>query len=74
MRDQGRQSRPHELEPRQRTVLDAVPLRRPAPIESIALTAGVGIALVVAFLAEMEVLGLVERSDSGWRRAPASVA
>lgn len=58
-----------DLEPRRRGVLDAVPLRRPAPTESIAVTAGVGVVEVLAHLAAMEVIGLVDCIDGGWRRA-----
>ena len=51
-----------------RTVLEAVPLRRPAPVESIAAVAAAGISTTLAGLTELELLGFVECRDTKWRR------
>jgi DNA processing protein len=48
-------------------VLDAVPVTRPAPLASIAATAGMRVDAVAGALAALEVQGLVESGDAGWR-------
>ncbi|MGI9195981.1 MAG: DNA-processing protein DprA [Candidatus Nanopelagicales bacterium] len=57
------------LEPREARVLDAVPVRRPAPVSSIARTAGLVIDEVQAALGILEAEGLVSRGEGGWARA-----
>ncbi|MGL5810481.1 MAG: DNA-processing protein DprA [Nocardioides sp.] len=52
---------------RQRQVLDAVPLHRGAPADSIARTAGIGLIEVRTALGRLAALGLVESGESGWR-------
>ena len=61
-------TRPRDrLGPLVRRVFDAVPVMRPAPVERIALTACVRADVVEPSLAALRALGLVERSDEGWR-------
>jgi DNA processing protein len=48
-------------------VLDAVPVRRAAPAERIAVTAGMRTEAVTAALAALATSGLVEHTDDGWR-------
>lgn len=55
---------------RHQQVLDAVPVYGSATVESVARTAGVGLAEVDAGLDRLHQLGLVERSSAGWRLAP----
>lgn len=50
-----------------RRVLDAVPVRRPAPAGRIALAAGLEPHLVLRQLAELAGSGFVERCADGWR-------
>ncbi|WP_137294879.1 DNA-processing protein DprA [Nocardioides dongxiaopingii] len=52
---------------RQRQVLDAVPVGRPAHPDSIARVAGLGLLEVRAGLARLLDSGLVELADGGWR-------
>jgi DNA processing protein len=58
------------LSDRERQVLDAVPVTRPAGEESIARAAAVGGKDLPAALDRLVDFGLVERTDSGWRRTP----
>lgn len=48
-------------------VLDAVPVRKAAPCDRIAATAGMRVDAVAAGLAALAATGLVERADDGWR-------
>lgn len=57
------------LTERQREVLDAVPMGRPAPSRSVAHVAGLAIAETEAALRAMESRGFVEQDDGGWRLA-----
>ena len=60
-------SRPRDaLPPRQRQVLEAVPVRRPAAVDSIARTAGVGLFETRSALDRLEAAGFVERGSRGW--------
>ncbi len=59
-----------ELGPADLRVLDALPLRSSAPVESLARVAGLDLTAVVAGLGRLELGGLAERAGSGWRRAP----
>ena len=52
---------------RQQQVLDAVPLVRFAPVDSIARTAGIGLVEVSAALRSLHGHGLVSESGDGWR-------
>jgi DNA processing protein len=53
----------------QQQVLEAVPLVNPASSESIARTAGLGLAMVRSTLDGLVQHGLVERLPTGWRLA-----
>lgn len=57
------------LQPDDLRVLDAVPLRRPAPAPTVARTAGLDPQQVATALALLEVRGLVRAGPSGWVRA-----
>jgi len=48
-------------------ILDAVPFAQPAPVDSIASTAGIGLVEVSSGLTRLHRLELVERSPLGWR-------
>jgi len=54
------------LTPRQRQVLEAVPSRTPAPADSIARTAGVGLDHAEQALDELSRGGLVTAAGQGW--------
>ncbi len=56
----------------QRQVLEAVPLVRPAPSDSIARTAGLGLVQVRSALDGLFRRGLVEQLPTGWRLAEAA--
>jgi DNA processing protein len=61
-------TRPRDrLGPLVRRVFDAVPVMRPAAVERIAVTACVRPDVVEPSLAALRALGLVERTDDGWR-------
>lgn len=55
-------------------LLDAVPVAKPAPVDSIATTAGLGLVEVRSGLARLERDGLVEHAGTGWRLTPAALA
>jgi DNA processing protein len=57
------------LTTRQRQLLDAVPVVRPAPVESIARTAGLALADARGALVTLAEAGLVEQEPGGWRLA-----
>lgn len=57
---------------RDQRVLDAVPLARPAPVDSIATTAGMALLDVQAALRRLTRDGLVELMPHGWRLTPAA--
>jgi DNA processing protein len=66
-------SRPRDRLPaRDARVLDAVPLANPAPVDSIATTAGMDLLDVQAALRRLERDQLVERMPRGWRLTPAA--
>ena len=50
-------------------VYDALPIRSPAPVESLAQVAGLLEDEVAAGLGRLEVRGLAHREGSGWRRS-----
>lgn len=61
--------RPHDgLDESGRLVLDALPVRRGAMVDSIVRTAGVSPAEAMASLGHLELVGLAERDGAGWRR------
>lgn len=60
------------LPPRLQRILDAVPLARPAPVDSIARTAGLGLVEVRSALTSLHKRGLVEQTGGGWRLTPAA--
>ena len=47
-------------------MLDAVPVRTPAPVAGIARTAGLGVRATEAALAHLSRLGLVRGGPGGW--------
>lgn len=53
---------------REQRVLDAVPVRRPAPLANVARLAGLGLTEAMAALGTLDALGLVERAGEGWAR------
>ncbi|WP_426244023.1 DNA-processing protein DprA [Nocardioides sp. LHG3406-4] len=61
-------TRPRDrLTSRQRQVIDAVPVRAPAPVDSVARTAGMGLLEVRSTLTRLAERGLVELVRGGWR-------
>lgn len=58
------------LRSREARVLDAVPVSRSAPTESIARTAGLGLVAVQSALTLLLRDGFVERESHGWRLGP----
>ena len=68
----ARTSRRDKLSPRDARVLDAVPLASPAPVISIASTAGVALLDVQAALGRLQRDELVELLPQGWRLTPAA--
>jgi DNA processing protein len=65
-------TRPRDrLGPLVRRVFDAVPVMRAAPVDRIALTACVRPEVVEPSLAALRALGLVERTEDGWRMSRA---
>jgi DNA processing protein len=66
-------SRPRDkVSARLQRILDAVPLAQPAPVDSIASTAGLGLIEVQSALRRLHRLELVESAPGGWRLAPAA--
>jgi DNA processing protein len=66
----GPSRRRDRLPRREARVLDAVPFASPAPIDSIAATAGMALLEVQGALRRLARDGLVERLPRGWRLAP----
>ncbi len=58
-----------ELAPADLRVLDALPLRGSAPVDSLARVAALDLPAVVAGLGRLELGGLATRAGNGWRRA-----
>jgi len=58
---------------REQQVLDAVPVGRGAPIDSIAAAAGIGLLGVEAALRALKGKGLVVLAGDGWRLTPAAL-
>jgi len=59
------------LGPLVRRVFEAVPVAKAAAPQRIAVTAGVRLEAVEPALAALRALGLVERTDDGWRMSKA---
>jgi DNA processing protein len=68
----GPARRRDRVPPRDQRVLDAVPLARPAPVDSIATTAGMALLDVQSALRRLTRDGLVELMPQGWRLTPAA--
>jgi DNA processing protein len=62
------------VDPRDRPVLDALPGRTVRDVRGLALTCGLDEGTVRRALGRLEMLGLVARRGTGWRRARASAA
>jgi DNA processing protein len=63
---------PHDgLDPVDLRVFDALPVRSPAAVASLAKVAGLDRSTVTAALGRLELGRLAERTGRGWRRAPA---
>jgi DNA processing protein len=60
------------LPPRDQRVLDAVPVARPARVDSVATTAGMDLLEVQTALQRLTRDGLVELLPQGWRLTPAA--
>ena len=58
------------LDPSARQVFAALPLRRPAPLAALARSSGRSEGEVRAAVGMMQLVGLVERVEGGWRRCP----
>lgn len=58
------------LDPAARQVFAALPLRRPASLAALSRSSGRGEGEVRAAVGTMQLLGLVERVEGGWRRCP----
>ncbi|GAA2221450.1 hypothetical protein GCM10010413_11730 [Promicromonospora sukumoe] len=57
-----------DLDPTGKAVLDALPVRKPAHERSVARTAGLALADTTGALGLLELMGLAEQKDGGWRR------
>jgi len=57
-----------DLDAAGRAVLDALPVRKPAHERSIARAAGLALADTTGALGLLELMGLAEQRDGGWRR------
>ncbi|GAB3157435.1 DNA-processing protein DprA [Myceligenerans halotolerans] len=58
------------LDPLAKSVLDALPVRRAVPVESVARVAGLGVDETRAKLGRLLLAGLAEKEGANWRRAP----
>jgi DNA processing protein len=59
------------LSPDESRVLDAIPLRTPAPVERVAVTAGMTPREVIGMLGVLESVGLARHINGGWVRTAA---
>ncbi|MDP4689268.1 MAG: DNA-processing protein DprA [Candidatus Nanopelagicales bacterium] len=57
---------------REKRILDAVPVRRSAPLANLARVAGIGTTEAMVALGTLDALGLIRREGQGWVRASAS--
>ncbi|MFI2485689.1 DNA-processing protein DprA [Promicromonospora kroppenstedtii] len=67
-RRQGETRPGDDLDAAGKAVLDALPVRKPAHERSIARTAGLALADTTGALGLLELMGLAEQRDGGWRR------
>ncbi|MGA7203187.1 MAG: DNA-processing protein DprA [Specibacter sp.] len=51
-------------------LLDALPLHSATSVDKLQVVAGLGAATVLAGLGRLELLGLAQRLNNGWRRSP----
>lgn len=58
-----------DLDPDLRRLLDAVPVRRAAPADSIAVVAAASASDTLRSLVVLEMMGLIEQRDGRWRRS-----
>jgi DNA processing protein len=65
----GRERSRDRLTPKDRQVLDAVPVQRGAATDSVARTAGLHLLAVSAALGRLRERGYVEQHEDGWRLA-----
>ncbi|WP_104088086.1 DNA-processing protein DprA [Arthrobacter sp. GMC3] len=49
-------------------LLDALPMRSATTVDKLSVVAGLGVASVLAGLGRLELLGLAQRANSGWKR------
>ena len=68
----GEQRRTDGLDPEALRVLDALPVRRAAPVGKLVLVAGLDVTTVLRCLGELSAAGLAEASGGGWRLVPAA--
>lgn len=59
-----------ELDPVQGAVYDALPVRRPATVDELAVRAGLDARQVTSALGLLTLAGLSRQEASGWRKAP----
>lgn len=57
-----------DLDPAGKAVLDALPVRKPAHEQSIARAAGLALGDTTGRLGLLQLMGLAEQRDGGWRR------
>jgi len=69
--DEGPKAPADGLGWREQRVLDAVPVRKAAPLASIARLAGLSLAETMAALGMLDALGLARRAGEGWVRSGA---
>jgi DNA processing protein len=69
----GRSRRRDRLPQRDQRVLDAVPVASPAPVDSVAATAGMALLEVEATLRRLARDELVELMPQGWRLTPEAI-
>jgi DNA processing protein len=57
-----------DLDPGAYALWSALPVRGGAPVDRLAVAAGLGVGRLLAMLASLEAEGLAERGDGGWRK------
>lgn len=57
------------LSQEQRVAFDALPMRRPAPLERLVAAAGIGPRQLMPLLGQLERMGLAQKEQEGWRVA-----
>jgi DNA processing protein len=61
-----------ELDEHAARVLSALPVRKGVPVSRLAVSSGLSVAEVRSLLGRLDLGGLAERHDEGWRRGPAA--